>query len=474
MRWQAPTGPAERLRRRVTAESGMTIAEVTIAAFILLLGILATFQMFDAATRNTYRSEQTQVGLDRAQRELEEMRALTYDEAAMISAPAAVGDQNDPRSRVSGTQFDLARDAASDPGEMVYNGSSRYPTGVVSGGVVNPGPEPFQSGDVSGDIYRFVVWRNDESCDQFACPGTQDYKELVVAIRLDQVAISYDRPYIEVHTRIADPEESVLNSEPPPGGSEVVAQQMWLSNTPCEADGSTARVVPLADNLLHNSLGTCANGIQTGAAPGAPDALLFRSPPDTDPSEPGLPEPWDYASDAYLEPDPNTDRGVQILEGASNGCSYTPSGATPYARTHRWVSDPFPSDFSVTGGAVLEFYTRAINDANHRGKLCVFLFRRTESGGSPPLATDSMLLNTVTLQPYFVYAPGGGGQWPQNAWQKIRFVMSFPPATILAGQRLGLAISVERQDTNADAIQILYEHHLYPSRLEVDTTTPLG
>ena len=33
----------------------MTVAEVVIATFILLLGIMATFQLFDAATRNTFR-----------------------------------------------------------------------------------------------------------------------------------------------------------------------------------------------------------------------------------------------------------------------------------------------------------------------------------------------------------------------------------------------------------------------------------
>ena len=79
------------------AEAGLTVVEVVIATFILLLGILASFQVFDAATRNTYRAEQTQVAQDRVQRELEELRDLDYDQVAMTAAPAASGSPNDPR-----------------------------------------------------------------------------------------------------------------------------------------------------------------------------------------------------------------------------------------------------------------------------------------------------------------------------------------------------------------------------------------
>src|SRR5262245_37891397 len=102
----APQSNQRRPSRRALAraEDGMTIAEVTIAAFILLLGVMATFQMFDAATRNTFRSEQTQVALDQAQRELEEVRALDHNQVALTSAPTTSPDSNDPRHRVAGGQ----------------------------------------------------------------------------------------------------------------------------------------------------------------------------------------------------------------------------------------------------------------------------------------------------------------------------------------------------------------------------------
>jgi hypothetical protein len=48
-----------------------------------------------------------------------------------------------------------------------------------------------------------------------------------------------------------------------------------------------------------------------------------------------------------------------------------------------------------------------------------------------------------------------------------------PQHVIPAGNRLGLALSVDRADTSADAIPIMYDHPNYPSRLEVDTKTPI-
>jgi hypothetical protein len=144
---------------------------------------------------------------------------------------------------------------------------------------------------------------------------------------------------------------------------------------------------------------------------------------------------------------------------------------------HRWVSDPVTQPFQMTGKAVLEFYTRAIEDFLHKGKICIYLFVRAESTPLPPLppiATDLPILNSATFNPYYTYQPGGSGFWPRNAWAKIRFQMNFTPLTLVPGRRLGIALSVDRTTTDVDALQFVYEHHVFPTRLEVDTTTPIG
>ena len=47
------------------------------------------------------------------------------------------------------------------------------------------------------------------------------------------------------------------------------------------------------------------------------------------------------------------------------------------------------------------------------------------------------------------------------------------PYTIPAGDRLGVALSVERANTPAEALAFMYDHPTYPARIEVDTSTPI-
>jgi hypothetical protein len=363
---------------------------------------------------------------------------------------------------------------------MVVNGGSIFGGGTVSGGVINPGPESFTSGQVSGRIYRFVVWRNDPQCSESLCGGAQDYKQVVVAVRLDQ-GTGYDRGYVETQSGFVDPEKTVLN-EPAPGPSGVVtAQQFYLTDISCDLDGATSRpdpdVTPPAEHLLHNTLGTCNSGLQTGTTLGAPDALLLGGPPDRSPADPADPALIDYSNDFYLEPSPDTDKGLQIQRQDTSGCSYNPSGSNPQGKIHRWVTDPFPSQFSVTGRATLEFFTRTINDSLHTGRLCVYLFRRSQSGS---IATDVLLTNTGGTgvfgngAAYFGYSPASNGYWPRSAWTKVRLTMNFASLNISSGHRLGIAMSVDRQVTPADAIPVMYDHPAYPTRLEVETTTPIS
>ena len=215
-----------------------------------------------------------------------------------------------------------------------------------------------------------------------------------------------------------------------------------------------------------------------GTTPGAPDALLTSAPPDPFLEDPTLPGIFDYANDFYLEPSPpDGDRGVQIRRQDTSSCTnnYVPTGTNPESKTHRWVSDPMPESFTATGTATLEFYTAAINNALHSGRLCVYIFRRNGT-------QDTLLNDSATGLPYFTYQPPAGENWPRATptasdplgWKKIRFEMSFGQLTIPAGQRLGIALSTERSGTTFDAgLQVLYDHHLTPSRIEVETNTPL-
>ena len=60
----------------------------------------------------------------------------------------------------------------------------------------------------------------------------------------------------------------------------------------------------------------------------------------------------------------------------------------------------------MTGKAVLQVSTRAINDANHRGRICVYLFVRQEALTRLPGSPNTPILNAATLSPFFTYEPG--------------------------------------------------------------------
>jgi type II secretory pathway pseudopilin PulG len=463
-------------RRTPTQESGFTIVEVLVATLILTIGAMTTFGLLTAATKNTQRAKASQVALNRAQQEMESLRSLPNKQLAMTATPEASTNPLEPNYRVSGGSFDLIRQPSSSPATMVVNGTPLYGPGFVAGGVVDPGPTAFTSGDVSGRIYRYVVWRDDVQCGA-GCPGPQDFKQIIVAVKLNTPGNqSGERGYVEVQSDFVDPTDGP-EADPLPAadGKVVTAQQFFLSDTPCSSSGSTSRQSITGDHPLHDTRGTCANGPQN-AAPGAPDALLLSGPPDPAPDDASNPAFYDYSNDAYLEPElnPDKDLGLQLRPDDTEGCHWEPIGkTTPQSQVHRWVTDPMAAPFTLTGNVTLEIYARTLNEAQHTGTLCVYLFKRHEE--TPLVATDSILLNKTTSNPYFPYTPTANADWPSSSWGTFRPTMNFitPPYTIPAGDRLGVAVSLELKNTPVAAVQLMYDHPQYPARLEVDTNTPI-
>jgi prepilin-type N-terminal cleavage/methylation domain-containing protein len=503
-------------------EEGLTLIEVLVASIILALAAMATFGVLAATTRNAQRAQATQVALDKAQEEMEKLHTLSYEQLALTEAPRDSTKPLNPGYRVNDTNatFALQRDPLGHYVEVVMNGGDIWGNKeeFIKGGVVDPGPIPFQEGNVSGELYRYIVWRNDPQCPQSEigtedfCPGDQDYKQLIVAAKLDTPGNqSAERNYVEVQSAVSNPDvearrstregevgeggtgeeteeekeqrekEEAENDESGGSGTgkAITAQQFFLSDTPCSPDGETSRDEISADHLLHNTLGTCASGLRNGQTKnGAPDALVLGPPPDPDPADETNPLLYDYSSDSYLEPTPDTDKGVQILHDDSAGCNYVPkSSVHPEAKVHRWVTDLMPRDFKMSGTVTLEFYSRTLNEASYPGTVCAFLFVRSEEGsGESTKATDTLLENSeVTGRLYWTYSSQGTGSWPRTEWTKLRLKMNIAgtmPKTILKDQRLGVALSVDAGTTPADAIPVMYDHPNYPTRLEVDTTTP--
>jgi prepilin-type N-terminal cleavage/methylation domain-containing protein len=462
------------MRRRGGGEAGFTIIEVLIAILIVSIGAMTTFTLLSAATRNAQRAKASQVALEYAEQELEFLRSMEDKNLALTSAPASSTNPNSPNHRVSNGTFALERQPLGNYRNLVVNGGSLYGGGHVADGTVSAGPTKFSSGDVSGRVYRYIVWHNDERCSEASCPGKQDYKQIVVAVRLDTPPNqTFESGYVEVQSNFVNPVE---NAEDDPiagsNGSVITAQQFFLTDTPCSEEGVTTRQEITGNHLLHNTLGTCASGPQTGTTKGAPDTLTLGSPPDPDPEDPNNPAFYDYANDSYLDTSPDAGIGVQIRKDDTNGCHYTPTGTTnPESQVHRWVTDPMVEAFVMNGKVTLEVFTQSINEAASAGELCIYLFKRHETG-SPPVATDEMLTNVNGGTAYWTYKKTP--YWPQKL-TPVLLTMNFngAPYTIPVGDRLGVAFSVEREATPADALSFMYDHPLAPTRIEVDTSTPI-
>lgn len=458
--------------RSLAGEDGMTIVEVVVASVIVVLGALAVFSLVAAAARNTFRAEQSQVVSDRLQQEMESIKQLPFDEIAMTTTLADSSDIKDPRWRVTGTSFGIGQDGSS-PLPMVYNGSPIFGGGNVGDEAppaISPGPTPFTSGDVTGNIYRVVVWEDDESCSPTHCPGTQDLKRVIVAIRLDTTASGGAREYQEIQTQIVDPEaEPVDNENPlPPGEDDATPWTLWFSDTTCD---NTARVVNTADHLAHNTRGVCATGMRNGNDPGAPD-LMFDEAPVFNPESPL----FDYATDVEPSVNPAGDKGLQMVPGLINGCPTYATEVMPtpdaeadrFLKIHKWLSPPLPAGSSITldGEGTLNLWTQTVNAQPYSGSICVWLFIRSATG------VDTPAVNAAPPSQGLLSFPFSQASWP-TAWEEVHVPLDFSLGTLQAGDQFGVALAVERGGTGTgdgtQGLQFLYDEPSFDTRIELKT-----
>jgi hypothetical protein len=468
----------------VKREDGLTVVEVMVAAMILVIGALAVLQIVDAAARNNYRGEEAQVVNNRLQVEMEKIKQLPYEQVALTGLPEDTSDLADPRWRTQGTNFAVTKQGGS-PQPLVYNGSALYGGGTVSGGAIDSTPTTFTTGDVHGTIYRSVVWDNDPTCPEAQCPGEQDLKRVIVAVRADTTASGGVRPYQEVQSQIVDPEARAPTSPPCPGQTCSETAKPWtffLTDTSC----NSATRQPIVDNhLTHNTNGVCATGLKdaddcdvTGCPPGAPD-LMFTEAPPLDPESPI----YDYATDVEPPIDPDQDKGIQMLKPTSDGCIsslFQPLAGTgtllndPDAirmqTVHKWVSPPMGDGFNVTldGEGTLDLWTQSVNGVSYSGQICIWLFERQLDGNGVPVQTPASNLD-LGGAPYFTWSQS---PWP-TTWTELQIPLNFDEMTLGPDSRLGLAIQVERQGTSGGGLQFMYDEPSFDSRVEVKTHSAL-
>jgi type II secretory pathway pseudopilin PulG len=467
-------------------EDGMTIVEVVVAGLILVLGAIGVLGVVDAATRNTFRAEQSQVVANVLQSEMEELRQLPYEKLTLTSLPAHSSDAANPNSRVASATFFYTGRSGTGLKPLVYNGSSNKGD-PVEGGTVDPGPTPFTVGDVKGEIYRYVVW---DTCPSALCAERQLLKRAVVAVKLDTTASGGTRRYQEVQGQFVDPDaEPATFPSQEPGGDDDLAWNLWLTDTPCDQSERLGHPQSEGNHATHNTRGDCADGVQTGNVPGAPDLLWTAAPTELTPQEKeeGVPLDfmYDYAND--VEPQPAEDQGLQLLSGGdcssagltdlARGVATEPdpaATATNFQKVHRWLSPPVPANEGeepvlLTGDGTLTLWTRTIGGAVYQGRICAWLFVRSYGDGT---ITDTLAVNLGPPQSlYFDYFATA---WPSSGWTRITIPLGFGYAEeggalpLPPGARLGLSLSVG-SDTPS-GLQIVYDERSFEGTLMLKTT----
>ncbi|MEO7197997.1 MAG: hypothetical protein ABIZ50_05940, partial [Solirubrobacterales bacterium] len=273
--------------------------------------------------------------------------------------------------------------------------------------------------------------------------------------------------YIETQTDVIDPDSSVAsNVNLPVLGNPTVAQQFWLSDERCIATGEPAHRATLPSHPLTPSLGTDCDPATTNR----PDALVTTAPTNTSAAV-------NFATDIVsAAPSP---AGLRYLKPGSGACTFRPSGVDGYKQQHLWVTPRVNllGAYVLTGNATVKLWTRAIGNVAATSRLCIVLFRRTETltinllGIQLLTGSDQVL---TSASPTVTNAAGAG-------WQETTVPLTISPLTIplvaslppLSYQRLGVAVGLDSR-SGSDQVELNYDNLGNQSRLEVETTTPLG
>jgi hypothetical protein len=445
------------------------MVEVVVAAMLLALASIAVLGMVITTARNTFRSEGSQVVSNRLQEEMEKIKHLPYSQIALAQLPADSSDTGNPAWRVVGTSYATTQ-SGGQVRPLVYNGSALVNGSSVTGGAIDPTPTHFQSGDIGGTIYRYVVWEDDPNCSETACPGAQDLKRIIVAIVLDSTPSGGVRHYQELQSQVADPSATPATGTSSGGGNGGTAKPwtLWLSDTTCD---QSSRQEIMGDHPTHNTRGTCDAGLRTGNDAGAPD-LMFAGAPPFEAEKPI----FDYSSEIEPTLDPDQDKGVQLLVNGTSGCPSWALGAVSGAESdagrfqivHKWLSKPIPDGYDVQldGTGTVDLWTRSINGVTYPGTICVWLFVRS-SGQT----TDTAAVNTAVQggPSYFTLSKN---PWP-TSWTELHVPLSFTLSThLLPGSRLGLAVGAVA-GTFGDGLAFMYDEPSFDSRLELMTHSTL-
>jgi hypothetical protein len=482
-------------RRRLAAEDGFTIVELTVALAVLLTGIVGMFMASESARRLSLVSERHAAMAHVAQKEIERVEGIQYSQVGLTSTPSPSTDPTNPDYYV----------AAGPPPTLQWDrtSGSTAPLDVDATAGTIPTVQSWTEGLLSGQIYDFVTWASDPNCSP-GCPSSHNYKRITVAVTMSG---GLHPNAVYVSSVISDPQAmpagGIVNgtSGNPLANPATMCRNASGSVVPCTspinsgnpntyflhdwpATSSPGPQVPSADHVVHATVGT-VTGLVCTASPAlatipsnitgcpVPDLMDANPPPSN--SDGTLPPVYNYSNDLcantcypggrLLQPtcSNGTGCGTQSTSDCNNG-AWTSNLLN--AQSQFWVSSPVTATTTLTGDGGISMFTQTLNSAQAAVSFCIEIYDVPPSGSAGSLA-DLLAWPPVDL--------GGAGYvaastWPTAASQ-VSFIFNFRGSngtvSLAPGHRLGVRIWM-KANLNA-AIDLLYDNPLYPAQVQLNT-----
>ena len=450
---------------RIADERGFTLIELLIAMALTAVGVAATLSVFGASGRTTVISQNTEVGAQQAQAELDQLSELEYGELALTSAPTSSTNPKNPNYRVNGSNFEVRSDLT----EPLVTEAGEGATAKI-----DPGPEDFAVGQdgstITGKIYRYVTWR-DENCPTNVCDGAENTKRVIVAVSLDPVANTVQRAPLWFSTVMTDPSAAPPDYSGTSGGTgsgaaaNTSAQVFYLYDRPCDEvdDADEGYEPPSGSHNTRNtaqSSGSSSSQCRNDSSTMQPD-LMWTDPPTGNIDTPVYEYSADLAGD-YLG-------GLAMMRtGSACQTSYSSTEAENTATPNKWsvhawstpeFDDMNEANFELNGRATVSIHTQTLGGLAGRGFVCATLIDREERNNGP---RDT----TIASATYDV------ASWPTTP-RRLSFTFTVSPQyEVDDDNRLVLVLHLRSESAND--VAILYDHPSYRSLLEVETLTPLG
>jgi prepilin-type N-terminal cleavage/methylation domain-containing protein len=477
-------------RRLAGPQDGFTLIELTVAISILIVGIMGMFMGFITSQRASVVAERETSMTHIAQQQIEFVEGIPYSQVGLSSIPSTSTHPTNPDYYVT---------AGSTPTfewNRTTGASENLDIDTTTPGVVTP-VQSWSEGRFSGKIHEFVTWTTDPNCSP-ACPSSQDYKRITVAVTSSTGSPSP----VYVSSVVADP--PAASGNPLTNPATTCANSQGVSQ-PCtslidsgnpntyylhdwSATGGTPQP-PSSDHVTHATVAAvssllCAIGIDLTGCP-TPD-LMDNTPPaaadttlyhySTDQHAPDA----SYTGGRILQPlCPTLGTLCSGSSGGGTGQTSDCSANTGFlsnllnVQAGFWVSSPVTATTTLTGDGGISLYSQTVGGASAVVSFCLEIYDIPPSNGVAGSLSDILAWPPVALGGAGYVGetdPATGGNWPTSATQ-VSYIFNFRGSngaiSIAPGHRLGVRLWF-KANLNA-ALELLYDNPLYPTQLQLNT-----